>query len=57
LGALERNNWIQSRAAKDLGLTLRQVGYRVRKYGLEAFIKNRQRSAGLPDVQEPGSAS
>ncbi len=25
LAALERNNWVQSRAAKDLGITLRQM--------------------------------
>jgi len=38
LAALERNKWIQSRAAKELGITLRQMGYRVKKYGLEKLI-------------------
>lgn len=34
ISALERHNWVQSRAARELGLTLRQIGYRIRKYGL-----------------------
>ena len=28
------HGWVQSRAARELGLTLRQIGYRIRKYGL-----------------------
>jgi len=32
--ALERHDWNQSRAARELGLTLRQIGYRIKKYGL-----------------------
>ncbi|MCX5892971.1 MAG: sigma-54 dependent transcriptional regulator, partial [Deltaproteobacteria bacterium] len=39
LAALERNRWIQSQAAMDLGLTLRQIGYRVKQFGLEKLIK------------------
>ncbi|MEW6351958.1 MAG: sigma 54-interacting transcriptional regulator [Thermodesulfobacteriota bacterium] len=42
ISALERNRWIQSRAAKELGITLRQMGYRVKAFGLDAFVK-RQR--------------
>ncbi|EFL50628.1 sigma54 specific transcriptional regulator, Fis family [Solidesulfovibrio fructosivorans JJ]] len=34
LNALTRHGWVQSRAARELGLTLRQIGYRIRKYGL-----------------------
>jgi len=34
VSALERHGWVQSRAARELGLTLRQIGYRIRKYGL-----------------------
>jgi Nif-specific regulatory protein len=34
ISALERHGWVQSRAARELGLTLRQIGYRIRKYGL-----------------------
>jgi Nif-specific regulatory protein len=40
--ALERNNWIQSRAARELGLTLRQMGYRVKKFGLEETFKQKR---------------
>jgi Nif-specific regulatory protein len=42
VAALERNNWIQSRAARDLGITLRQMGYRVKKFGLETVLKQRR---------------
>lgn len=38
VAALERSGWIQYRAAEELGLTPRQMGYRVRKYGLEPLI-------------------
>ena len=45
MAALERNHWIQSQAAMDLGLTLRQIGYRVKQFGLERLIKE-QRGRG-----------
>ncbi len=32
--ALRRHGWVQARAAKDLGLTQRQIGYRIKKYGI-----------------------
>jgi Nif-specific regulatory protein len=32
--ALERTGWVQARAARLLGLTPRQVAYKIRKYGL-----------------------
>ncbi|MCF8043226.1 MAG: sigma 54-interacting transcriptional regulator [Desulfarculaceae bacterium] len=50
VAALERNNWVQSHAATELGLTLRQIGYRVKKFGLESAIKkgrNRTQDASL----------
>jgi Nif-specific regulatory protein len=34
--ALEDNNFIQHRAAKALGITPRQLGYRIKKYGINA---------------------
>lgn len=33
--ALKRHGWIQARAARELGLTQRQIGYRIKKYSLE----------------------
>ena len=45
VAALERNNWVQSRAARDLGLTLRQIGYRIKKFGLENLIVERRARA------------
>ncbi len=47
LAALQRNDWIQSRAARDLGITPRQMGYRISKYNLEVQVaeeKARSRS-------------
>ncbi len=38
LEALERNDWVQKRAARDLRLSDRQMRYRVRKFELEAVI-------------------
>jgi len=35
--ALRRNGWVQVRAAKELGLTERQMGYRIKKYGLNRY--------------------
>ncbi len=46
VAALQRNDFIQSRTARELGLTLRQMGYRVKKFGLEAMIeRNRSRAS------------
>ncbi|MGE4297946.1 MAG: sigma 54-interacting transcriptional regulator [Desulfovibrionaceae bacterium] len=41
--ALERHNWIQSRAARELGITQRQMGYRVKKFSLQGLIDERRR--------------
>ncbi len=35
--ALRRNGWVQVRAAKELGLSQRQIGYRIKKYGLSRY--------------------
>jgi len=35
--ALRRHGWVQVRAARELGLTQRQMGYRIRKYNLSRF--------------------
>jgi Nif-specific regulatory protein len=43
--ALERNRWIRRKAANDLGLTFRQMNYRVKKFGLDTLIReNRTRT-------------
>ncbi|MEW6585325.1 MAG: sigma 54-interacting transcriptional regulator [Nitrospirota bacterium] len=34
LEALERTGWVQAKAARLVGLTPRQIGYKIRKYGL-----------------------
>lgn len=38
VAALERSGWIQYKAAEALGLSARQMGYRVKRYGLESMI-------------------
>lgn len=35
--ALRRHGWVQVRAAKELGLTQRQMGYRIKKYNLSRY--------------------
>ncbi|MFK4535199.1 Nif-specific regulatory protein [Bradyrhizobium ottawaense] len=35
VAALEKSGWVQAKAARLLGLTPRQVGYALRKYGIE----------------------
>jgi len=32
--ALKRHGWVQARAARELGLTQRQIGYKIKKYDL-----------------------
>ncbi len=44
LTALERNKWNQTRTAKELGITLRQISYRVRKFGLDKPMETRHGS-------------
>jgi Nif-specific regulatory protein len=43
LSSLARNDWIQQRAAREIGLTLRQMGYRVKKYHLGKIIRENRR--------------
>jgi Nif-specific regulatory protein len=55
VAALERNHWIQSQAALDLGLTLRQMGYRVKQFGLDRLVKEHrgQSTGGRLKSQSP----
>ncbi|MEW6488520.1 MAG: sigma 54-interacting transcriptional regulator [Thermodesulfobacteriota bacterium] len=49
LSALERNRWNQTQAARELGITLRQIGYKVRKFGLhDRVLDGRAAGAGPP---------
>jgi len=38
-GALHRNRGIQSKAAGELGITLRQIGYKIKKHGLQDDVE------------------
>ncbi|HSB51415.1 MAG TPA: sigma 54-interacting transcriptional regulator, partial [Dissulfurispiraceae bacterium] len=35
LDALQKTGWVQAKAARVLGITPRQIGYKMKKYGLE----------------------
>jgi len=35
MDALDKTKWVQARAAKLLGITPRQIGYKIKKYGIE----------------------
>jgi Nif-specific regulatory protein len=43
LEALARNDWIQQKAAREIGLTLRQMGYRVKKFKLDKIIRENKK--------------
>ena len=43
LSSLARNDWVQQKAAREIGLTLRQMGYRVKKYNLGDIIRENKR--------------
>jgi Nif-specific regulatory protein len=51
VASLERNRWIQSRAARELGLTLRQIGYRIKKFNLQALIEDRRRLGSASEIR------
>jgi Nif-specific regulatory protein len=38
LSALEKTGWVQVKAARILGITPRQIGYKIKKYGLEERV-------------------
>jgi Nif-specific regulatory protein len=38
LSALEKTGWVQAKAARLLGITPRQIGYKIKKYGLEEKV-------------------
>ena len=51
LEALARNDWVQQRAAREIGLTLRQMGYRVKKFKLEKIIReNKHRDTDIKQL-------
>ncbi len=35
LNALEESLWVQTRAARRLGITERMIGYKIKKYGID----------------------
>ena len=49
LAALEQNGWNQTRTAKEHGVTLRQIGYRIRKFGFEKMVEKHKRGDRFGD--------
>jgi Nif-specific regulatory protein len=43
IAALERHGWVQQDAAKEIGLSQRQMSYRVKKFKLEKMIREGKR--------------
>ena len=39
VAALERNTWNRTHTARDLGITLRQITYRIKKFGLDKALE------------------
>ncbi|HAL85824.1 MAG TPA: hypothetical protein DCM31_02425 [Deferribacteraceae bacterium] len=35
MDALEKTGWVQAKAARLLGMTVRQINYRIMKFGIE----------------------
>ena len=38
LDALDKTGWVQAKAARLLGITPRQIGYKIKKYGIEEKV-------------------
>ncbi len=51
--ALRRNNWIQQQAARDIGMTLRQMGYRVKKFSLDEMIRTGRKGRAAAPGKKP----
>ncbi len=43
INALKECNWVMARAAKELGITERMIGYKIKKYGIRKEEKNSSR--------------
>ncbi|MHB1014699.1 MAG: nif-specific transcriptional activator NifA [Desulfurivibrionaceae bacterium] len=48
VAALKRHGWVQARAARELGLTQRQMGYRIKKHGITVPLPGQNYSEMTP---------
>ncbi len=57
LNALHETGWVLARAARNLGITERMIGYKVRKYGLkrETDPSNTEDTTQLVTDSQPGN--
>jgi Nif-specific regulatory protein len=51
--ALETNDWIQTRAAKELGITMRQIGYKIKKHNLGEMVKTQRNGRDFQGMVSP----
>jgi len=49
IAALRRHGWVQARAARELGLTQRQMGYRIKKHGIIVPLPGQNYPGMTPD--------
>lgn len=49
-GALAQCSWVMAKAARQLGITERMIGYKIKKYGIkmERKMKRKQRTQKHP---------
>ncbi len=40
LDALQKTGWVQAKAARLIGITSRQIGYKIKKYGIKLTEQN-----------------
>ena len=40
INALKESNWIKAKATRQLGITERMIGYRMKKYNIQKDTKN-----------------
>ena len=39
INALKECNWVMAKAARELGITERMIGYKIKKYGITKEVK------------------
>ena len=39
INALRNNEWVMARAAREIGITERMIGYKIKKYGINKEVE------------------
>ena len=40
INALRENGWVMARAAREIGITERMIGYKIKKHGIKKEVVN-----------------